>query len=111
MQELPPIAVRNMRVQTAVSLQEPDRVPFVPTFNNFFQLEYGVSIQESMIHPLSMLDAVDKVLARYEPDLLNLPTAFPIPAMESSGFTAARWAGLNGLPEDTPLSVYRSAVS
>ena len=102
MNELPPIALRDIRIQTALSLQQPDRVPFVPTFNNFYPLEYGVSIQEAMTHPLSLMDALDKVIDRYEPDLLYVPTVFPIPAMESSGFTAGRWAGLNGLPENTP---------
>ena len=102
MDALPPIAIREMRVQTTVSLQEPDRVPFIPTFNNFYQLEYGVTIQESMTRPLSLMGAVDKVIDRYEPDLLYMPTAFPLPAMESSGFAAARWPGLNGLPENTP---------
>ena len=70
MNELPPIAQREIRVQTAVSLQQPDRVPFVPTFNNFYPLEYGVSIQEGMTNPLSLMDALDKVIDRYEPDLL-----------------------------------------
>ena len=102
MNELPPIAQREIRVQTAVSLQQPDRVPFVPTFNNFYPLEYGVSIQEGMTNPLSLMDALDKVIDRYEPDLLYVPTVFPIPAMERSGFTAGRWPGLNGLPENTP---------
>ena len=48
MQGLPPIALRGMRVEQAVALQEPDRVPFIPTWNNFYQLEYGVSFGESM---------------------------------------------------------------
>lgn len=103
MNGMPPIAVRGMRVQQAVSLQAPDRVPFIPCFNNFYQYEYGVSVQESMTHPLSLMDALDKVIDRYEPDLLYMPTVFPIPAMESSGFTAGRWAGpYYGLPENTP---------
>ena len=103
MQELPAIAVRDMRVQKAVALETPDRVPFIPTHNNFYALEYGVSIQEAMTEPLSMVEPLKKVLDRYEPDLAYLPTCFPIPAMEASGFTAGRWAGPHyGLPENTP---------
>ena len=47
-QELPPIAVRMQRNMTALSLHEPDRVPFMPSMNNFYAMHYGVSIQESM---------------------------------------------------------------
>ena len=91
MNQLPPIAQRGMRVQTAVALQTPDRVPFVPTWNNFYQLEYGVTIEDSMRDPLTVTDALNKVLDRYEPDLVYMPTTFPCQAMESAGATAARW--------------------
>ena len=52
MQGLPPIALRGMRVEQAVALQEPDRVPFIPTWNNFYQLEYGVSLASPCGTPL-----------------------------------------------------------
>ena len=102
MNELPPIAQRDIRVQTAVSLHEPDRIPFVPSINNFLSLEYGVSIQDSMTDPLSMIGPLDRFLDRYEPDLVNLPPCFSIQAMDRSQFSAGRWPGLNGLPENTP---------
>lgn len=102
MNGLPPIAQRDMRVQTAVSLQEADRVPFIPTINNFLSLEYGVSIQDSMTDPMRMVGPLDRFLERYEPDLVNLPPCFPVKAMERSRFSAGRWPGLNGLPENTP---------
>ena len=72
MNQLPPIAQRGMRVQTAVALQEPDRVPFIPTWNNFYQLEYGVTIEDSMRDPFTLNDALNKVLDRYEPDLVYI---------------------------------------
>lgn len=103
MNQLPPIAQRGMRVQTAVALQTPDRVPFVPTWNNFYQLEYGVTIEDSMRDPLTVTDALNKVLDRYEPDLVYMPTTFPCQAMESAGATAARWPGeYLKLPPNTP---------
>lgn len=102
MDNLPPIAVRGMRVAQAVALQTPDRVPFIPSLNNFLSLEYGVSIQDAMRDPLSLLAPLDRFLDRYEPDLANLPPCFSIQAMERSQFTAGRWPGLMGLPENTP---------
>lgn len=103
MQGLPPIALRDMRVQQAVALQEPDRVPFIPTWNNFYQLEYGVSFGESMRDPFSLNAALDHVLDRYEPDLVYMPTVFPSLAMERSGSTCARFPGkLYGLGDEVP---------
>lgn len=100
---LPPIARRDIRVQTAVSLREPDRVPFIPTFNNFFQLNYGVSFGESMRDPSVLADSVDAVLDRFEPDLVNLPSVFPAPAMERMKSNCARFPGkLYNLGDDVP---------
>ena len=103
MDQLPPIVQRGMRVQTAVSLHEPDRVPFIPTWNNFYQLEYGVSFQDSMTDPFTLNAALDHLLDRYEPDLVYMPTVFPIPAMERAGSTQCRFPGpYHNLPADTP---------
>ncbi len=103
MEHLPPIAVRENRVKTAIALQEPDRVPFFPSFNNYFCLEYGVSIQAAMTDPMTLSEPIKKFLNRYEPDLFYLPPTFPIAPMETSGYTAARWPGpYYGLPENTP---------
>ena len=103
MQGLPPIALRDMRIQKAVSLQEPDRVPFIPTWNNFYQLEYGVSFGESMRDPFTLNAALDHVLDRYEPDLVYLPTVFPSLAMERAGSTCARFPGKTyGLGDEVP---------
>ena len=103
MDQLPPIAQRGMRIQTAVSLQQPDRVPFVPTPNFFYQLHYGVSIEESMRNPLSLTSAMDQYMDRFEPDLLYVPTVFSIPAMERAQSNACRWPGpYYGLDPNTP---------
>ena len=103
MQGLPPIALRGMRVEQAVALQEPDRVPFIPTWNNFYQLEYGVSFGASMRDPFALNEAIDRLLDRYEPDLLFMPTVFPSPAMDRAGARSARFPGqFHNLGDDVP---------
>ena len=102
MQNLPPIALRGMRLQQAVALQEPDRVPFIPTFNNFYQIEYGVSFGDSMRDPFTLNAAVDDVLDRYEPDLMYMPTTFPCQAMDRAGAIYTRYPGkFHNLPDST----------
>ncbi len=93
MNGMPPIAVRGMRVQQAVALTEPDRVPFIPTWNNYYQLEYGVSFGESMRDPLTTMAGLDHVLDRYEPDLVYLPTTFSSLAMDRAGSVWSRYPG------------------
>lgn len=103
MDNVPPIDQRNKRLQQAISLQEPDVVPFAPTMNNYYALNYGVTIQEAMTNPLCLKEPLNQFLDRYDPDLLNSPTFFPIPPMQLSGYTAARWAGVReGLGPNTP---------
>lgn len=103
MDGLPPIALRGMRVDQTVALQEPDRVPFIPTWNNFYQLEYNVSFGESMRDPMTLMPAVDHVMDRYEPDLLYLPTTFPSPAMNRAGALYSRYPGeFHNLGDEIP---------
>lgn len=100
---LPPIAVRSMRVQTAVACAQPDRVPFIPTTNNFNALHYGVSIEAAMRDNRVLIPAVQQYLKEYDPDLFNTPAFFPIQPMETAGYTNAKWPGpYYGLPENTP---------
>ncbi len=103
MDHLPPIALRDIRLQTAVSLQEPDRVPFFPSWNNFYQLEYGVSFGESMRDPFALNQALDHVLDTYEPDLVFTPITFPSPAMDRAGSVWCRYPGsFHKLGDDVP---------
>lgn len=103
--QLPPIAVRDGRVQTAVGLSKPDRVPFAPTFHNYYALEYGVTIKDAMTDPDCLVAPLNKFMNRYEPDLLYSPCYFPIEPMEFSGYTAARWPG--GRWSDDPNMPYQ----
>ncbi|MDO4572807.1 MAG: uroporphyrinogen decarboxylase family protein [Clostridia bacterium] len=99
----PPIALRDIRVKTAAAGGTPDRVPFIPTTNNFNALHYGLSIEAVMRDNRVLIPAFLQYLKDYDPDYAYLPGFFPIDAMETAGYTNARWPGpYYGLPEDTP---------
>ena len=100
---LPPIAVRNARVQAAVSLDKYDRVPFMPSIQNFYALGYDITIYEAMKDLKSIIPAMEKFLKQYDPDLLYAPGFFPIDVMEAAGAKNLRWPGdYWGLPRNTP---------
>ncbi len=106
MQGLPPIAVRANRFNTAVALQEPDRVPFVPTLQNIYGLGYDVSIEEIMLNPLASIPAMEKLCADIDPDLLYTPNFYPIKSMELAGAKYMRWPGERwNMPPNAPYQV------
>ena len=92
--QLPPIAIRSMRIQQAVAHQNPDRVPFMPSINSLYAYHYDmVTTKEWMTDPLCMIPVMQRYLADYDPDLLWTPVNFPIPAMETLESVQCRWPG------------------
>lgn len=103
---------RLKRVMDAVALREGDRVPFVPTVNNFYALHYGITIQDAMTNVLVLKDAIQTYLQEYDPDLVYSPggSFFPIAPMETVGYTNAKWPGAYwNLPENTPYQYIDSS--
>lgn len=88
---------RSSRVQSAVRLERPDRVPFVPVFGNVFSLEYGVTVKEAMLDNRSLIPAVDALLKECCPDLVYTPDFFPLEVMELLRSKTHSWPGK--LPE------------
>ncbi|SHJ57569.1 uroporphyrinogen decarboxylase family protein [Parasporobacterium paucivorans] len=100
---LAPIAIRSMRVKAAIECREGDRVPFIPTTNNFNALHYGISIYDVMKDYKFLKPAVMKYLEEYDPDLFYTPAFFPIDPMELAQHASARWPGpYYNLPVNTP---------
>lgn len=100
---LPPIAIRSNRVQAAIDLREGDRVPFMPSHNNFYAYHYGITTKEAMTNILSLREPLIRFLDDYDPDLVYEPCFFPIDAMERIGHNSARWPGAyHDLPDNTP---------
>lgn len=88
---------RSSRVKSAVRLEQPDRVPFVPVLGNVYCLEYGVTIREAMLDNRKLIPAVDALLAECDPDLVYTPDAFPLEIMELLKSNNHSWPGK--LPE------------
>lgn len=103
--QIPPIAVRNERVQAAVKCLTPDRVPFVPSLGNVYCLEYGVTIKEAMTDIRKVIPAMDQVCREIDPDALFVPTFFPMKTMERLESKCMGWPGSK--PEFGDNSVYQ----
>jgi len=95
---------RTKRIDDAVKLKEPDRVPFVP-FPHFFPARYqGIKLKEFMYDYDKAKNAAKKFILDFEPDMYLNPIPFQVfgPVLELLGFSQVKWPG-HGLPEDTPF--------
>lgn len=68
---------RAARVNTAIALGTPDRVPLVPTMGNLVALEYGVTVKDAMLDQTAVIPAVDRLLEDIRPDYFYTLDFFP----------------------------------
>lgn len=102
-QPSPEFIQRVQRVEMAKALVEPDRVPFMPSMNNFYVYHYNkTTVKEWMEDCHSIIPSMDQYLKDYNPDLVWTPGMFPKNAMEIIGSNQCRWPGEYwNLPDNT----------
>lgn len=94
---------RAKRIEDAVQLRKPDRVPFAPFFS-FFPAKYGeISCEEYMYDYDKMKEATKKTILEFEPDqYLNPYGLFGLgPVMEILDFKQLKWPGHGVSPDHT----------
>ena len=84
---------RSERLDTAISLQEPDRVPFMPKTSGIFMLGYGISFYDAMKDARLMMPGFQQFMADYEPDAVNIGGLYGIDSLEALGTQYLRWPG------------------
>lgn len=100
------LAQRVKRVDTAVALAEPDRVPMSPKIGMAYAQAGGVNRYDVLNDFRLLKPGVEKFLTRYECDLFWGAAGYPIPVMETLGTTAIRWPGATcGLPLDRSFQI------
>jgi hypothetical protein len=95
------IVERNKRVEDAVALREPDRVPFTPLFSFFPAIYYGISCRDYMYDYDKVGEATKKVVVDFEPDQYANPYyLFTLgPVLDIMDFKQLKWPG-HGVPDD-----------
>lgn len=92
---------REKRVQDAIALRVPDRVPVLVLFA-FFPARYcGMTIQELMYDPEKLFQTQWKTMVDFEPDMDNNPFGLRYlgPILETLDFKPLKWPG-HGLTSD-----------
>ena len=86
---------RTKRVEDAIRLHVPDRVPFVPSFQ-FFPAKYaGISCQEAMYDYDKLGMALKKLILDFQPDMyVNLYASLALgPTLEALDYRQLKWPG------------------
>ncbi len=93
---------RDQRMDTAISLGTPDRVPFAPKMSAFYMLGYGISIYDAMKDARLIGPGYRAFLREYEPDAVNMAGLYAMDPLEALGCTFLRWPGpTHDLPLDS----------
>lgn len=97
---------RMQRLETAISLGTPDRVPFVPQAVDFVATAYGVSQYDVMKDMRNMIPCLEKYLNRFQPDLVWPVFGYSIDPCELLGANYIRMPGpSHGLPLNSGFQV------
>lgn len=94
---------RTKRVEDAIQLKVPDRVPFLPTFS-FFPAKYaGISFEEAMYDYDKLAEVSKKTIIDFQPDMYMNPFSLIAlgPLMEILDYRQLKWPGHGVSPNYT----------
>ena len=86
-------AERMARLDAAIALQKPDRIPFAPKVSLFYCTGYDVSAYDVMKDFRNAEHAVKAFIEEYDPDLSWAPSTYPIDPLEALQPDMLRWPG------------------
>jgi len=86
---------RTKRVEDAVQLKVPDRVPILPMFAFFPAIYAGMTCEEAMYDPDKLRVAARKTILDFEPDMYINPYSYVLsgPLLEALDFKQLKWPG------------------
>jgi hypothetical protein len=86
---------REKRVEDAIRLEVPDRVPFLPVFSFFPAAYSGITFQEAMYDYEKLAEVTKRVVIDFEPDMYMNPFALLAVGslMEILDYRQVKWPG------------------
>jgi uroporphyrinogen-III decarboxylase len=98
------LAAKTKRIETAISLQEPDCVPFAPMTNGFPMLGYGINTYDAMMDFRNIIPGIQAYIRDYDPDGVFVAGLHGIKTLEALGTGFIKWPGPTcGLPLNVPF--------
>jgi hypothetical protein len=93
---------RSKRVEDAVQLKVPDRVPVAPTFGFFYAKYAGITCEEAHYNYDQWRMAVKKTVIDFQPDMYTSPRMIllsPGPLLDMVDFKQIKWPGHGVSPD------------
>lgn len=84
---------RDSRLEATISLQEADRVPFIPKTSGFYCYGYGVSFYDAMKDARIMEKGFRSYMREYLPDAVNIGGLYCMDALEALQTDYIKWPG------------------
>jgi uroporphyrinogen-III decarboxylase len=94
---------RERRVNDAIQLKKPDRVPILPLFGFFPAKHSGLTIADVMYDPQKMWDSQLAAVREFQPDMIQSPynLRFLGPLLDALDYRQLRWPGRHLDPKVT----------
>jgi len=97
---------REKRINDAISMKEPDRVPIAPKMGMYYGQVYNVSFYDVMMDTRNIIPAVESFLKDFQPDAVWSPFVYSLPALEALGTNFIHWPGpTHKLPLDSHFQI------
>ncbi len=87
------------RIEDAIKLKIPDRIPVLASFRYFSAKYAGMTYEETFYKPKEWIEANKTTILEYQPDMYYPPITESGRAYEMLGLKQAKWPG-HGLPSD-----------
>jgi hypothetical protein len=91
--------IRLKRINDAIQLKKPDRVPILLEFGYFIAGYSGISYRDALYNHAEYIKAFQKTVTEFEPDAFNCLPFDSGPVMEMVDTRVMKWAG-HGLPDN-----------
>lgn len=92
---------RTKRVEDAIQLKVPDRVPHIPYFHYFPAKYAGITARDAFYYPEKWKAACIKTVADFQPDMHSLAKITPGPVLNALDCRQVYWPGHGVPPEHT----------
>jgi len=84
---------REKRIQDAIQLKKPDRIPIIPFDNGAYFKHCGLNFQEAMYHPKQYFGAVKKAIMDFDMDAVSSAVVMSGPTFDALDWRQLKWPG------------------
>ncbi|MGI6028217.1 MAG: uroporphyrinogen decarboxylase family protein [Candidatus Heteroscillospira sp.] len=97
---------RQNRMQAAVSLNTPDRVPIAPKMNFFYATAYGIPTYATLSDVHNIIPGLRQYIREFQPDAVWGPAHYDMHSLEALDCAFMRWPGAkHGLGLNEPFQI------